>query len=199
MQLIGRFSAVIAVSNSLDVQSRTIPPVNGVSVDHAAEATIYVNRRGKMRVLIPFEFTLVPLANNLEPEIPARSRIPYSGSISSQSTNGQYYPSSYYPKYQPFSSSSSTDYTSNSNYASSYPYNTAQRAEQHSILTTKPHQYPYYAQNSNPSYPSSLYYPSQSSYSSPYSSYSSSYPYDSIINRQQVIPGYPRQVGKYLN
>lgn len=198
--MIGKFGAVIAVSNSLDVRSRTI---GGVSVEHPAEATIYAYRRGKMTVLIPFEFTVVPLANNnLEPEIPAQSAIPYSGSISSQSTSSQYYPSSYYPKYQPFSSSSSTDYRSSSNYASNYPYNT-QRAEQQSILTTKPHQYPYYQQNSNPSYSSSssVYYPSQSSYSSPYSTYSSTYPYDSIVNRQQqVIPShYTRQVGKYLN
>lgn len=94
-------NAAIAGSNVVYTTNSVNQPNAGIAVDHPAQATIYA-KRGKLNVLIPFEFTIIPLTqNSIEPEIPPRSGTPISSSISSQQ-NSNYYrtnPNVYRPVY----------------------------------------------------------------------------------------------------
>lgn len=62
----------------------TVGPVGGIAVEHPLQATVYAYRKGKMKLLVPFEITVVPIANGVEPERPAPSGYPISGAISNQ-------------------------------------------------------------------------------------------------------------------
>lgn len=84
------YDAAIPGSNVIYTTNSINQATGGVAVDHPAQATIYA-KRGKLNVLIPFEFTIIPLTqNSIEPEVPSRTSTPVSGSISSQ-PNSNYY------------------------------------------------------------------------------------------------------------
>lgn len=84
------YDAATTGSNVVYTTNSVNQPTGGIAIDHPAQATIYA-KRGKLNVLIPFEFTIIPLAqNSIEPEIPPRSSTPISGSIPSQQ-NSNYY------------------------------------------------------------------------------------------------------------
>lgn len=84
------YDAAITGTNVVYTTSSVNQPTGGIAVDHPAQATIYA-KRGKISVLIPFEFTIIPLTqNSIEPEVQQRSNAPMSGSISSQ-PNSNYY------------------------------------------------------------------------------------------------------------
>lgn len=65
-------------------QKRTAP-VGGISVEHPLQATVYAYRRGKMKLLVPFEITVVPMGGLQSAERPpAPNGYPYTGQIQPQ-------------------------------------------------------------------------------------------------------------------
>lgn len=85
---------VIAVSQPVSVKKRSIDgTVGGISIEHPLQATIYAYRRGKMKLLVPFEINVVPM-NGFQSErsVPSRG-FPISGQI------GQHHSPAYIPSY----------------------------------------------------------------------------------------------------
>lgn len=74
---------VIAQSYPTNLQKRTNQQrVNGFSVEHPLQGTVYAYRKGIMKVLVPLEINVVPMGNGvLEPELPAPNGYPISGQI----------------------------------------------------------------------------------------------------------------------
>lgn len=66
-----------------NVDKRTTP-VGGISVEHPLQATIYAYRRGKMKLLVPFEINVVPMAGIGAERPPAPNGYPYAGQIQPQ-------------------------------------------------------------------------------------------------------------------
>lgn len=96
----------VAQSYPLTV-AKSLGPVGGIAVEHPLQATVYAYRRGKMKLLVPFEITVVPMGG-IEPERPAPVGYPVSGSISNQH-DAHYTPTSGYP-YRPQPGVYSTGY-----------------------------------------------------------------------------------------
>ncbi|XP_031636268.1 uncharacterized protein LOC116349129 [Contarinia nasturtii] len=76
---------VVALSQPINVQTRSsspVAPIGGVSIEHPLQATVYAYRKGKMKLLVPFEITVVPMGSGgLEPEY---SSNPISGQVRPQ-------------------------------------------------------------------------------------------------------------------
>lgn len=128
LQLTENRYEVIAESHPLSVQKRsvsptmantpTMGPVGGISVTHPLQATVYAHRQGLMKLLVPFELTVVPTAASgiRYPEVPAANGYPISGQVKPQqypsylpNNRNNYYqqyppPSQFGPSYYPSSS-----------------------------------------------------------------------------------------------
>lgn len=108
------YDAAITGSNVPYTTNSVYQPTGGIAVDHPAQATIYA-KRGKLNVLIPFEFTIIPLSqNSIEPAVPPRSGIPISGPISSQQHSN--YPRTDQNQYRPVYYQASSYPWNNNNY-----------------------------------------------------------------------------------
>lgn len=82
---------VIAVSQPVSIKKRSIDnTVGGISIEHPLQATVYAYRRGKMKLLVPFEINVVPM-NSFQPERPPSRGFPISGQIRPQQ-NPSYIP-----------------------------------------------------------------------------------------------------------
>lgn len=81
---------MIAQSQPVRIQKRSIypAPVNGFSVQNPLRATFYAFKRGEMKVLVPFEITIIT-PNGFEPEVRAPIQ-PISGQIRPQQGVNQY-------------------------------------------------------------------------------------------------------------
>lgn len=101
LQLAENQYEVVALSHPLSVQKQSLGPIGGISVDHPLQATVYAYRRGKMKLLVPFEIMIVPMGSGtLEPERPSNG-IPISGQIGpQQGVNGVVYNQN--PTYQQY-------------------------------------------------------------------------------------------------
>lgn len=66
-----------------NVQKHT-KPIGGISVEHPLQATVYAFRRGKMKLLVPFEITVVPMGGIDAERPPASNGYPFSGPIQQQ-------------------------------------------------------------------------------------------------------------------
>lgn len=76
---------VIAVSYPLSVQTQSVGPIGGVAVDHPLQATLYAYKKGKMKVLVPFEIMIIPMGTgSLEPERQTTKGFPISGQVRPQ-------------------------------------------------------------------------------------------------------------------
>lgn len=86
---------VIAESQPVNIQKRSIGPSGGFAVEHPLQATLYANRKGKISVLVPFEIMIVPMGGGsgngavLEPERLA-PKYPISGPVRMQPIVNQY-------------------------------------------------------------------------------------------------------------
>lgn len=90
-------------------------PVGGISVEHPLQATIYAYRRGKMKLLVPFEINVVPLGG-IDPE---RQAPGYA--ISGPITNSNQPGNSFYPSYNPYGQPPTSYQGSSYYYRGSYP------------------------------------------------------------------------------
>lgn len=128
LQLTENRYEVIAESHPLSVQKRsvspTMGPVGGISVSQPLQATVYAHRQGLMKLLVPFELTVVPTAASgiRYPEVPASNGYPISGQVKPQQYTGYlpYNRNNYYQQY-PSSSQFGPSYYPPSSYRYSYP------------------------------------------------------------------------------
>lgn len=119
-------------------------PIGGISVEHPLQATVYAYRRGKMKLLVPFEITVVPMGG-LQAERPsAPNGYPYSGPIQPQ-TQAQAQPQ---PQLQP--QQPQLRYP---------PYNGNMYGQQAGIYHGSPHYYPISNSYQQPYNPYNSYYP----------------------------------------
>ncbi|XP_055307457.1 uncharacterized protein LOC129571665 [Sitodiplosis mosellana] len=160
LQLAENQYEVIAQSHPLSVQKRSDPslgPVGGIAIKHPLQATVYAHRQGLMKLLVPFEITIVPLAGGgvPYPEVPTNgypisgqvkpqqdvSHLPYNRNTYRQYPSSQFGPSYYppasyrysYPSYNPSSYNSYNGY--NQQYRNPYYGVPARRVD---ISHTKP-------------------------------------------------------------
>lgn len=157
--------------------------VGGISVEHPLQATVYAYRRGKMKLLVPFEITVVPMGGQQsDPERPpAPNGYPFSGPIQSQ------------PPYQPPGSRFQPPYNNANSYGQpSGSYQGSQPQYNYPISTNQYPQQPPYNQYNSYNPPNTGYYnqqPPQNPYYQP--------PRGGAYQPPQYRPTY-QQVGKCI-
>lgn len=116
--------------------------MGGIAVQHPLQVTVYAYRRGLMKLMVPFEVTVVPMGNGIPyPEVAPPNGYPISGQIKPQQGIIQSpYDRNSYRQY-PSTQFGQSYYPPSSSYQYSYPpYNTYNSYNGYN----QQYRYPYY-------------------------------------------------------
>lgn len=190
-----------------NVQKRTTP-VGGISVEHPLQATVYAYRRGKMKLLVPFEITVVPMGGIGAERPPAPNGYPYAGQIQPQQPQIQIQqpqPQIQIQQPQPQPQPQPQQQPQQQPGARYPPYNgngngnVYNRLDQQPVYQGSPNYYPISNSYQQPYNPYNAYYPTNSQNTNYFNQQASQNPYYNQPPRRVGFPQYRppfQQVGK---